>query len=161
MKIQICSHEAAAALLLRKPHALDVVLIANPGARYDNEETLNAIRSNAKGLCELAFDDIEAPREHFSMPEAHHIQTALDFAADKDQLLVTCTAGKSRSAALSYVLACSKMKPSEAVLVLDPSRHTPNQRVIVLGYNLLGRPPGYLEAYYSKCHRRRKRRRRR
>ena len=147
MKVDICSHRNAAALLSEQPKTYDVILIFNPGGRYDNEDYLTAIRQHANRICELEFDDVEFPRDRHQMPEARHVRSAVDFAADKEQLVVTCTAGMSRSAALAYVVACTKMDPVEAVKVLDPNRHTPNEKVVFLGYDFLGRPAEMLEAY--------------
>jgi len=146
MTVEIHSHRAASVLLAENPKKYDVILVTNPGGRYDNEEYLQAIHRFARRLCVLEFDDVEFPRDRHQMPESHHVQSALNFAADKDGLIVTCTAGMSRSAALAYVVACSKMDPVEAVKVLDPNRHTPNEKVVFLGYDILGHP-NMLEAY--------------
>jgi predicted protein tyrosine phosphatase len=156
-KPTICSHRAAAALLGQAPKQYDVILIVSPvspGLRSDDPAHLAAIRRNANRLCELAFDDVEFPREGYVMPAESHIREALAFATDKDDLVVTCTAGMGRSAALAYVVACSRMEPSEAVTILDPERHVPNEVVIGLGGRAVD-APDLLEFYarFKDCQR--------
>jgi len=146
MKPKICSHRAAAEFLHDNPKTHDVILIVNNGTRYDNEDHLSAIRRNANRVCELMFDDIEFHRDNHRMVDESQVQEAIHFAAGKDNLVVTCTAGMGRSAALAYVVACSKMDPAEAVTILDPDRHTPNEKVIFLGNGLVD-APALLECY--------------
>lgn len=143
----ILSHRAAAEHLAENPtKTIDVVLITNSGGRYDDERFTNLIKQHANRLCHLVFDDVDFPRERHVMVEKHQIQQAIDFAADKHELVVTCTAGMSRSAGLAYIIACSKMDPSEAVTVLDPNRHTPNEKVVFLGHEIVNKPT-LLEVY--------------
>ncbi len=101
---------------------------------------MNAIEHNANNICCLKFDDISFPRERFTMPELHQVQLALDFARDKEELVVTCTAGMGRSAATAYIVACSVMEPKEAIKILDPDLHIPNEKVVSLGSQILNKP---------------------
>ena len=138
--MKICSHKAAATLLTENTKKYDVILITNAFGKYDDEEHLNAICQHGNRICHLIFDDIEFPRDRHLMPELHHVQSAINFAAGKEELIVTCTAGKGRSAALAYVIACSKLEPAEAIKILDPKQHIPNEKVIFLGNRILGKP---------------------
>jgi predicted protein tyrosine phosphatase len=146
MKPKICSHRAAAEFLGENPKTYDVILIVNTGRKYDNEEYLSEIKRQANRVCELMFDDIEFHRDNHRMVEPSQVREAVNFAADKDNLVVCCTAGMGRSAALAYVVACSKMEPAEAVTILDPNRHTPNEKVIFLGDTIVDAPT-MLECY--------------
>lgn len=111
------------------------------------DSPVDRVASLCKGLLILKFDDIEkdeynkfGERLPYVCPAKEHIKEALDFARGKDSLVVHCAAGISRSSAVAYVIACSRMSPKEALKVLDPNYHWPNLKVVQLGAELLGKP---------------------
>jgi predicted protein tyrosine phosphatase len=96
---------------------------------------------------DLTFNDIDAPRDGFSPPNAGHIAAILEFAAAWDRsgaLLICCYAGISRSTAAAYIVACARAGAgAEASLAqelrrLSPSA-TPNPRMVALADDALGR----------------------
>jgi predicted protein tyrosine phosphatase len=56
---------------------------------------------------------------------------------------VSCHAGVSRSSALAYVVRCRDWSPGEAIRVLTPGWHRPNELVVRLGAELLRDPAVY------------------
>jgi len=84
------------------------------------------------------------------MPEESHVRQAIEFAADKDKILVHCWAGVSRSSATAFIVACSRgQNPFEAArTLLNPAIHAPNPLVVALGAEILG-DPNILKAYQA------------
>jgi predicted protein tyrosine phosphatase len=99
----------------------------------------------------LRFVDLDAP---LPAPYCHlgrnrlasvdDISSALDFARDKEKLLIHCEAGIGRSPALCYVILCDRYGPGgeEQALydLLAMQRNaSPNLHVIALGDKILAR----------------------
>jgi predicted protein tyrosine phosphatase len=58
----------------------------------------------------IAINDINAPHNNLIHPEAHHIETLIEFAYKWNRdgpLVVHCLAGISRSSASAYISACA------------------------------------------------------
>ncbi len=64
----------------------------------------------------------------------------MDFAKGKDELIVSCQMGVSRSSATAYIIAAAALGPDEAFKVLDKTIHSPNGMVIRHGADILGDP---------------------
>ncbi len=140
--ITIAGHEYARHLLSHK-HVLlhsvnDAVLIHDPDDRYD---TVKSIIAWARDTLFLEFYDIEEPLETHRHPTHEDITKALQWHQDKKTpIIVTCTAGISRSAATAFVLACNGSTPEEAAKVWNKRLHYPNRLIVKIGAEILGKP---------------------
>jgi predicted protein tyrosine phosphatase len=104
------------------------------------------VQDHARSHLYLRFDDIEQAQAHREPPNAASIRQALEFAKGRDRLLITCRAGQGRSVALAYLIGCQHRGVTEALRLLDATRHRPNRLVVALGDTLLG-DPGILDRF--------------
>ena len=95
-------------------------------------------RANYNDLIWEEFDDIEAPRRGDNLVKKEQIERLLDWARDKDNLIVHCTAGVSRSSAMAYLIVCMKEGIPEALSILNYIYHCPNRYLIYAGSKILG-----------------------
>lgn len=137
MKITICGHRKAAEILAETPNQRDIIFISSPDAKFAVEGSAR-IAGLARECCEILFNDIAYPMGSLEHPEPHHVQKALDFAKGKDNLIVACQAGISRSSAIAFVIQAAEVGLLEAFKILNPLVHQPNSLVIKHGAKLLG-----------------------
>jgi len=120
-------------MLSESPKQWDVVFINNP-----TEAPPHWLPELAKSYCHLQFDDINTEFKTLRTPKIEDVQKALQWAKEgKEDVLVSCHAGVSRSAAIAYVLAASEYLPEDAIGVLNPERHQPNRLIVEIGSKLL------------------------
>src|SRR6516225_5723004 len=124
--IQIMSRVDAAQFIAVNPDH-PIIAIGEP---QDNDVDDKITRHANNCLC-LKFHDIEFERPGYETVTDEQISHAIDWAKDKDDLIVACRVGRSRSSAMAYIIACSKEKPEDAILVLDMFLHQPNRLIIV------------------------------
>jgi predicted protein tyrosine phosphatase len=136
MKLTIKSHAEAGKLVRDNQDKLDVIFITSPVHPF-NSEGGKEVLAHSKSLLVLMFDDIDFPRGNFKEPLLKHIEEAIEFSKEKSDILVSCHAGCSRSSAMAYVLKCIDTDPKEALKILDPYYHNPNNMVIRLGAKFL------------------------
>lgn len=139
MKIQIMGHRRLAALLNAVPNTHHVIMISTPNDFFAIEGSEN-IPKLAKSCLTLAFNDISVMREGYIPPSEEHVQKALDFAKGKDELIIACQAGISRSSGMAYVVKTANSTPMEALEILDPHVHQPNMLVVKAGAKILNKP---------------------
>ena len=140
MKIQIMGHRRLAALLAgTKEKKHDVIMISTPDDFFAIPGS-NTIPELARNCLKLPFNDISVVREGYVAPSEDHVRQALEFAKGKDELIVACQAGISRSSAIAYVIKAAEVGPIEALEVLDPDVHQPNLLVIKAAAKVLNRP---------------------
>ncbi len=148
LSIYISNADGAALEVKKRPHALHVISIRD---YRDKTAPVDKVAGLCLSLLVLRFNDLEDVHlNHLSTadlekhglhyPERGHIETALDYAKDKQELLIHCSAGVSRSSAVAYLLACRRVGPTKALRVLDSSLHWPNNRVVRLGAEIMGNP---------------------
>lgn len=139
----VAGHEFARHLLLYRT-ASSAIAITDPGDHYP---TFNDIRSYAiEHLC-LEFFDIQYTSETHRGPQHEDIEAAIDwydkyrksFRWERGNVVVSCTAGQSRSAALAFVVGCSLRTPEEAAKVWNPRFHYPSMRIVSIGAEVLGK----------------------
>ena len=138
MTTEICSHAVLLGLLASDPGRYDLLLVTNPGAGPPE-----GVPPLARRVLHLQFEDFDSPRPGVRLPTAEDIRLALDWSAGGGDLVVACHAGVSRSSALAYVVRCRDWSPGEAIRVLTPGWHRPNDLVVRLGAELLGDPAVY------------------
>src|SRR4051812_13752064 len=125
MELRICNYLAASFLLEQEPRQWNVIAVLDSG-----KKATDFVERQSKSFLYLRFDDIEEARPGKQMPTKLFVQEALDFAQDKDRLLVSCRAGQGRSVALGYLIGCRERGLAESLKLLDATRHRPNRLVV-------------------------------
>jgi len=134
MSIIIASRRTSRELVQEHPGRFNVVSILEP----ELLEAPKEIKEFAKDYLPLFFHDIEYKREGFVEPKYEHIEKALAWAEDKDELIVACQAGISRSSAVAYLIQCTREHhPRLALKILKPLKHHPNSLIVNLGADIL------------------------
>jgi len=137
MRIKILGHARVAKFLEQNPNQFDVIFISDPRNSYAIEGS-EKIPKLAKEICNLFFYDlISAGKDTFPGPSQEDIEKALAFAKGRENLLVSCQAGISRSSATAYVIKAAETNPIDALDILDKSMHLPNDFIIYHGSNIL------------------------
>ena len=134
--IAIYSLEGISEIIRDKKTDFDIVSIRSsgcPGA-YTVFDTYHF---NYKSIICEEFDDIESPDFGFKVVTRLKVARILKWAKGKKNIAVHCTAGISRSSAVAYLIACSRMPASEAIKVLNPNIHSPNALVVFHGIKIL------------------------
>lgn len=111
----------------------------------DAEETsapIDAFKDLCQGILALNFDDVYDQRKHsdYKLPSMADVKSVIEWSRGKDQILVHCHAGISRSSAMAYLIACDKVGAQAAVGVLNPFLHWPNPLIVKMGGEFLGDP---------------------
>jgi predicted protein tyrosine phosphatase len=132
VEIRIASYVAASFLLEREPNQWHALVMLDSG-----KEATDFVKTHARDHLYLRFDDIEEPRTNKQTPTKMLIEQGLNFAKGKDKLLVVCRAGQGRSVAMAYLICCREHGVTEALNLLDPTRHRPNRLVVTIGDALL------------------------
>jgi predicted protein tyrosine phosphatase len=135
MEIRIGGYVAASVLLEREPKQWHALVLLD-----SDKHATEFVQDHARSHLFLQFDDIETPRTNKQLPNRAQVAQALEFARQKDKLLVSCRAGRGRSVALAYLISCQEHGVIEALKLLDPTRHRPNRLVVTLGCTLLNTP---------------------
>jgi predicted protein tyrosine phosphatase len=136
MDLVIGGYIAASFRLEREPKQWHALVLLD-----SDKEPTDFVRDHALSHLYLHFDDVEEPLPNKRVPTRIQIAQALDFARGKDKLLVSCRAGRGRSVALTYLIGCQERGITEALKLLDPTRHRPNRLVVALGGTLLDTLP--------------------
>lgn len=134
-ELVVRNYLAASLLLEREPQQWHALVVLDSDKR-----ATGFVAAHARSHLVLHFDDIEHPRPQRTEPTERDVAAALAFARGKERLLVSCRAGRGRSVALAYLIACAAHGADEAVKLLDPMRHRPNRLVIDIGAGLLDVP---------------------
>ena len=141
MKILIKSLPDALETVAFKDTDLNVVSIRSTlctSIMLEMYEDFEQFRDCYKDIIVEAFDDIEKPRTGLVLPSMAQIRRILEWSHGKDDFLIHCTAGISRSSAIAYLIKCMESSPETAVQILDKKIHYPNLCVVRLGSEFLG-----------------------
>jgi predicted protein tyrosine phosphatase len=133
MEIRICGYLSASWLLEQEPKQWHALVMLDSLTK-----PTSFVESHALSHLYLHFDDINTPQAGKQVPTSLLVERGLEFGQAKEKLLVVCRAGQSRSAAMAYLICCQQQGSVQAVQVLNPTRHSPNRRVIEIGDALLG-----------------------
>lgn len=104
---------------------------------------------NNKGIISCCFDDVWLPEHEkmgYKLPTKEDVAKILEWARGKNPMTVHCTGGISRSSAIAYLIACLRSSPEEAIKILNPLIHSPNELIVQFGSEILGNPK-ILEVY--------------
>jgi predicted protein tyrosine phosphatase len=134
-EIHIRGHavNTAQQFLAGRPGEFHCLLITDFGYPFPD-----GIRERVGSVMHLAFDDACFRTGLHRLADRTTVQQALAWAERRDKLLIACHAGISRSAALAFLIACTDRPPEQALNLLDPEKHRPNDLVVMLGSNILG-----------------------
>jgi len=147
MKVYISSlYEVAKNIDIVKNKNLNLISIrdTNPG----DDRTYYDIIDNAglSNLLVVNFDDLLEPlppqyNKTEKPPEENDIRNILNWAKQKmkensNDFIVQCTAGISRSSAVA-ILVQYLQNPEQALKVINPMLHCPNEKVLELGEKVL------------------------
>ena len=137
MEIIIRDRNQALQEVLDAPKKWAVISIRDPeSGEAPIDKALHAVQN----ILVLEFSDIWDERHEthgMKLPFGHHVKDALDFAKGKEALLVHCNGGVSRSSAIAFLVACTLMPPAEAIKMLNKHIHFPNERIVMLGANMM------------------------
>ena len=148
MIVQIRNYLAASHLLSTQPSSWAAIVIID-----SQSKATDFVANHTTAHLLLRFDDITAPKSGKQMVDTRQLQLALDFAADQEQLIVSCRAGQSRSAAVAHAISFQNNGPDAANEILNPRRHNPNRHVIETVAPLLD-DPTYLSTFeeWARAH---------
>ena len=132
MNIVIHSYLSGSFLLERNPSIWNAIIILDSGVSHTD-----FVAQHAKRHLYLRFDDINSRARDKQAPTSDHLQSAFDFAAETQNLMVCCRAGQSRSAATAFLICYQHLGPDAARQLLNPKRHVPNALIIELGAQLI------------------------
>lgn len=135
MEIRVAGYVAASLLLEREPGQWHTLVVLDSG-----KQATEFVKEHARSYCYLRFDDVEEQWANKETPTKSTIEPGLNFAKDKDKLLVSCRAGQGRSVALAYAICCREHGVQEALKILNPTRHRPNRLVVAIADTLLEMP---------------------
>jgi len=122
----------------------DVISLREPDPEWARlslyQEIDGAARFGRLGdLLVLTFEDIDHDMPGRFPPARDDVRRALEWARGRDKIIVHCSAGISRSAAIAYVIEAWRTGlPAQAIKVLSPLKHHPNRLIVSLGAEELG-----------------------
>jgi len=141
MKIMIASlMEVAKNIDFIKRNEINVISIRDTDHSHYYDIIDNA---GLKNLLVVQFDDIVdyLPGRNETPPSEENIRTILEWAKQKmaennNGFIVHCTAGISRSSAVA-ILVNYLHDPENALKIINPILHSPNEKVLELGDKIL------------------------
>lgn len=137
MDICITGHHGALEAVRARPRHHDLLFITAPHTPFGLPGSETILELARAGLM-LQFHDIDCPMDDMIEPRREHVAAALDWARDRSNLIVACQAGISRSSGMAVVLRAARLPVAEALQILDPAVHHPNQLVVQHGEAILG-----------------------
>jgi len=138
--IQIMSQRSVVNLLeADPPKTHHLIFITSPDDPFAFKGTIG-LPALAKSFLMLGFHDISFESDSHIGPSQDAVTAALKFAEDKEDLVVCCHAGISRSSGTSYVIQSQRTNPKDALSILDVNRHFPNILIVKHGSVILGKP---------------------
>ena len=141
MHLEIHNYRSCSHLLDTQPGQWDVVVILDSAL---NESGF--VKSRARRSLQVFFDDITSPSPNMIAPDTPQVSSAIDFGLTSSKFIVSCRAGQSRSAAIAFAVAYEKLGIANALSILDPEWHRPNERIIKIADGVINRP-GIVDAH--------------
>ena len=137
MNITIHSEDSAVWEITASPGRWHVISI-----REGETSLVDKVADLCLSLLKLKFHDIWLERHaesgRYKLATQDQIREAIDWSKGKDDILVHCAAGVSRSSATAYVIACASMSPQEAMdRFINKNFHSPNEHIVRLGSEIL------------------------
>ncbi len=146
MEVSIMNYRGACSWVPARDNFFDVIYITNYNKNHDSADAPRVIREGARSHIVLEFDDIDFPLNDYVLPLRHDVERALKYAEGKENILVTCPNGITRSAAIAYVISAKFIGAVKSIKMLTPLQHHPNRRIVALGGEIL-QDPSVLKVY--------------
>lgn len=130
--MQIVSRNKLLEMVNLEPHVHKAVVIHETGKYGEVREIVSLLKDSVV----LEMDDVISQTGATSTrnaPTKEMVERAVKSGFD----IVSCRAGISRSAAIGFLIECTKKSPEEAIQILDPTHHYPNELVLKLGQEIL------------------------
>lgn len=133
MAVSILGRNALRRLVEVNPQEITAIIIHEFGGVEDVKD----IYRKCKDYFLVEFDDVV--NENPGSPTLDKVREAIEWSKDKEDLVVACAAGISRSSAIAYLIECSKTPPGElnSINILDLDIHFPNELILKYGTMLL------------------------
>ncbi len=133
--IEILPRHKAYEKLKENPYQTYAIIIGEPDVE---NELIDEMLDFAKDPLYLSFFDTEFPRISMPYCKEEDVRKAIRWAEDKEDFIVSCQMGRSRSSALALILNYIK-DPDNATDILSRKLHMPNQLIIKHGCKILGK----------------------
>jgi predicted protein tyrosine phosphatase len=117
------------------PKGFDVIVINGP-----EDVVPDYVHELGREHLHLQFDDVIYDYGHMVKPERHHVEKALEWAKGRENIVVACAAGISRSSATALAIVVQEHGILDAFSILHPELHEPNKRIVYLASKILGKP---------------------
>lgn len=144
MSITIASRQLSRDIALANPGKHNIISILEPEMSVPAE-----IEQFSKSFLPLWFHDVEFVQAIYTTPPKEDVEKALAWSEGKDELVVACHAGISRSSAIAYLCQCKRVDhPRLALNILTPFRHHPNSLIVKIGAEIL-KDRVILDEYYK------------
>jgi len=129
MTIQILSRKDLIAKVKEKPDTYNAIIINEPGNLKEVEESFQFCKS----YFYIEFWDTYSAGK--DAPKIEDVSKILKWAEDKDDILVSCRLGVSRSSAIAYLIEMTRS--DNAINLIDVTKHNPNLLILRHGSKLL------------------------
>jgi len=101
---------------------------------------IDKLCSRCKNLKIVVFDDIIRDIYGLITPNIKHIEEIIKWSRNKNNIVVHCHAGVSRSSSSAFIIECMDRTPLEALEIFKDRHVWPNELIIKLGAAVLGKP---------------------
>lgn len=133
MKIRILGQSALKQLMIDEPKKHDVLHYTNSGDPPTRE-----VIEHSKSWHHIPADDLDNYNfKNYIPPTAKDVAGALAWSFGKDELIVACHAGISRSSSTAYLIASRAMGATAALDILEKGYHWPNRLIVYMGSKIL------------------------
>lgn len=134
--IYIAGHECNSSchdILKSHPKMFDAIIICN---RKHKEPSY--LKELTKSYLTMHFDDVAGPYGNSIPPSQEHVKQMLDWSEGKEDMVIACHAGISRSSATALLIGLKNWGIDKAFSILDRKRHSPNPLIVKYGDGILG-----------------------
>jgi len=131
--ILIKSKRDALKIIENEPNKYNVVSLRGT-AKDMSKDDQKSFQKFSKDMIVGSFDDIfleKHTQRGYVLPDIEQIRDILNWAKDKEDILVHCYQGVSRSSATALSIACMKYGAEYAVKLLNANIHKPNELILV------------------------------
>ena len=144
MNIKILSRTKILDICGANPNKFDTITIVESVLNLYDSNRIEQIQWLSKSNLTLTFDDVTSALKYgtieYMLAKKEDVVAAIEFARDKDELLVACAAGVSRSSAIAYIMLRTKHSVEDSIAQLNFNKHWPNNHILKLGEDIIGLP---------------------
>ncbi len=135
MEILIKSEKDAVKVVQENPNKFFVVSIRG----FNHESApIDEYKDKCKDMIVANFDDVVDSKDYrYNPPTIEDVRRILDWTDGKNDILVHCYAGISRSSAIAYLIEAKRTSVKEAIKILNWYLHWPNELILQHGAKIL------------------------